>query len=501
MSYRTSRRQFLKASAALTASVGAARFTALSYANILGANSDIRIGVIGFNGRGNAHIDAWRKMAGVRLVALCDADESVLNKGYARVMAAAPTSQPDAATGVATKARVEKYSDARKLLDNKDIDAVSTATPNHWHSLITVWGCQAGKDVYVEKPVSHDVWDGRKSVEAARKYNRIVQAGTQNRTNPAARDAVEFVHKGNLGKVLIGRALVYNRRGSIGKITEPPKVPQSVNLDLWCGPSPLEAPHRKNFHYDWHWFWQTGNGEIGNNCIHEIDIVRWFMQKQELSPSVISVGGRLGYEDDAETPNTQFAVHNYGDSLMVMEIRGLPTKPGSPKVDTYKGQSIGWVIECEKGYVAGSSAYDKNDKLIQSFEPDAKAKKAFHQDHFVNFIDAVRSRKVSDLHADIEQGHLSSGLCHTPNISYRLGQKADPDAINEAMKADPAALDAFERLKEHLATNEVDMTKDKLALGMPLKMDPKTERFIGNEKANEMLKRVYRAPFVIPENV
>jgi predicted dehydrogenase len=500
MIHTPSRRKFLQGTAASAAALGLTRFTALSYGKIVGSNDKIRMGVIGFNGRGNSHIDAWRRIKGVELVAICDADETVLNKGYDRIMKAAPAAAK-AAEPKAEAPRVEKYHDLRKLLDNKDIDGISTATPNHWHSLITVWGCQAGKDVYVEKPVSHDVWEGRKSVEAARKYSRIVQTGTQNRSNVAVHDAVEWVKAGNLGKIQIGRALVYNRRGSIGQVSATPPIPQGVNLDLWCGPSPLEAPHRKNFHYDWHWFWQTGNGEIGNNSIHEIDIVRWALGKQTLSPSVISVGGRFGYTDDAETPNTQFAIHNYGDVLMVMEIRGLPAKAGIAKLDTYRTQSIGWVIECENGYLAGTTAYDKDDKMIRKFEADGEAKKRMQQDHFANFIDAVRSRKVADLHADIEQGHLSSALCHTPNISYRLGRKADPEAIREAVKADPAALDAFERVKTHLAANEVDISMDKAILGVPLKMDPKTEQFIDNPEANAMLKRVYRAPFVLPDSV
>jgi predicted dehydrogenase len=483
------------------AAIGASRFTAISYAKIAGANDKIRVGVIGFNGRGNAHIDAWRSIDGVELVALCEADEAVLNRGYSRVMKNEPATRPAASAPNVAAPRISKYRDVRKLLDDKEIDAISIATPNHWHSLMTVWGCQAGKDVYVEKPVSHDVWEGRQSVAAARKYSRIVQTGTQNRSNSAIAAAIDFLQKGNLGKIILGRALVYNRRGSIGKVAATPPVPAGIDLDLWCGPSPLEAPHREHFHYDWHWFWQTGNGEIGNNAIHEIDIVRWAMKNTELSSSVISVGGRFGYVDDAQTPNTQFAVHRFADrSLMVMEIRGLPSKPNSPKQDTYKGQDVGFVIECENGYLSGAAAYDNKDKLIQNFG-GKEAKNTMQQDHFANFIEAVRSRKPADLHADIEQGHLSSALCHTPNISYRLGKPKAPDEIAAAVKNDPAASDALARLEEHLAINEVDVKLDMATLGMPLKMDPKTERFPDNPAANTMLKRVYRPPFVLPDEV
>ena len=500
MKHGFSRREFVKLSAAAAASSSVSRFTTLSYGKIIGSNSNIRVGVIGFNGRGNAHIDAFRRIDGVDLVALCDADETVLEKGYARLMKAQPVGNAGNDTP-AVKPRIEKYNDLRKLLDDKNIDAISTATPNHWHSLITVWGCQAGKDVYVEKPVSHDIWEGRQSVEAARKYSRIVQAGTQNRSNPAVKEAVEWVQKGNLGKILIGRAVIYNRRSTIGKVAATPAIPKGVDLDLWCGPSPLEAPHRKNFHYDWHWFWQTGNGEIANNGIHEIDIVRWAMDKHTLSSNILSVGGRFGYDDDGQTPNTQFAIHNYGDALMIMEVRGLPTKPGSPKVDNYKDQGVGWVIECENGYLAGTVAYDKKDEVIRKFDDGDAGKKRMQQDHFTNFIEAVRSRKSSDLHAEIEEGHLSTSLCHTPNISYLLGKKSDPESIKDAVKTDRAALDTFERFAAHLAVNEVDLSMDKAVLGVPLKMDPKTERFIDNEAANGLLKRVYRSPFVVPERV
>ena len=540
-----SRRRLLKGSAAAAAAVGFSRFTALSYGNIVGSNDAIHIGVIGFNGRGNSHIDAWTKLKGVRLIALCDADSKVLDAGYGRVMkklnppTTRPTTEPSkelssAATQPAEKPQsVAKYGDLRKMLDNKELDAISTATPNHWHSLVTVWGCQAGKDVYVEKPVSHNVWEGRQSIAAARKYNRIVQAGTQSRSSPQLREAIEWLHAGNLGKILVAHGLCYKRRGTIGKVDEAPKPPETVNLDLWCGPSPLEAPKRKKFHYDWHWFWETGCGDIGNQGIHQMDIARWALGKKELSPSILSVGGRFGYDDDGQTPNTQIAIHNYGDALLIFEVRGLPHKPGSAKMDTYRGQGVGQVVKCEKGYLAGTTAYDLKGEVIKKFDGknvgdgsgSSSVENRSEGDHFGNFIKACRSRKVSDLHADIEEGHLSSALCHTSNISHRLGAKSDPDEIKEAILADTAAqesseklrehlsdlrsvggefieaMDSFYRFKEHLAVNEVEIESDKAALGVPLKMDPKTERFVDNEKANAMLKRIYRAPFVVPDNV
>jgi predicted dehydrogenase len=506
MKLSNSRRRFLQGTAAAAAAIGVSRFSALSYGQIAGSNEAIRVGVIGFNGRGNTHINAYLRMKDVRLVGLCDADEAVLNKGYARVMQGNPKgAAADGAASAARPQRIDKYGDLRKLIDNKAIDVISTATPNHWHSLITVWGCQAGKDVYVEKPISHNVWEGRQAVLAARKYNRIVQAGTQARSNVACQESIAWMKAGNLGKVTIAYGLNYKRRGSIGKVAATPPVPQSINLDLWCGPSPLEAPRRQRFHYDWHWVWPTGNGDIGNTGIHQMDVARWAIGKRELSSTILSVGGRFGYDDDGQTPNTQFAMHNFGDILLIFDVRGLPTKPGSAKMDTYKGLTTGQVIHCENGYLAsttqtGTIAYDKKDVLIRKFASQ-ESRGTVEFDHFDNFIAAVRSRKVADLHADIEEGHLSSALCHTANVSYLLGRQADPQAIREAVKSDPSALDTFEKFKAHLAINEIDISMDKAILGMPLKMDPKTERFIDNEAANAMLKRVYRAPFVVPETV
>lgn len=522
MNQPISRRSLLKGSAAGAAMLGLSRFSAKSYAQIVGSNEAIRMGVVGFHGRGISHIDAWKSIKGVRLVALCEADEAVMEKGYAHAMSESrpkskrhPATQPSKNVAVLPAADIEppahrapaitKYGDVRKLIDDKSIDGFSIATPNHWHALMTVWGCQAGKDVYCEKPTCHEVWEGRQAVEAARKYNRIVQAGTQSRSMASVRAALAFINAGHIGKILVAHGLCYKRRGSIGKVAEAPPPPKTVDLNMWCGPAPLKWPHRKQFHYDWHWFWETGNGDIGNQGIHQMDVCRWAMRKPTLSPHVMSVGGRFGYIDDGQTPNTMFAIHNYGDMLLIFEVRGLPTHPHSSNMDKFKGISSGEVIFCEGGYVAGDAdgkiaAYDKDDKLIHRFS-SADDRSEDTGSHFANFIHAVRSRKRSDLNAEIEEGFISSALCHTSNISYRLGQQADPEAIKDAVKADKACLDTFERFKHHLAVNNVDISMDKAILGQPLKMDPKAERFIDNAQANALLTRTYRAPFVVPEKV
>ncbi len=471
------RRTFLKSGLAGSAGLG---LSAGSWNRILGANDAVRIAVVGFNGQGRSHIGIFEKLQGVRVVALCDVDGAILDREAQRLKVAGK--------------EVATYTDVRKLLESKEVDAISTATPNHWHALISIWACQAGKDVYVEKPVSHNVWEGKKIVEAARKYNRIVQTGTQSRSSAALREALAWIQAGNLGKIKISRGLCYKRRASIGKVDGPQSIPASIDYDLWCGPAPKGPLMRKRLHYDWHWVWPTGNGDLGNQGIHQMDIARWALGKNELSPRVVSVGGRLGYIDDGETPNTQFVVHDYGDSLLIFEVRGLPGAAGTETMDKYRAQSVGHVIECENGYLAGTVAFDSDGKEIRKFAGNGES-------HHENFIRAVRSRKSSDLNADILEGHLSSALCHTGNISYRLGNAVDPEQIREALNADSAALETLDRFEQHLAANGIDLKVSRTTLGVFLKMDPKTERFVGNEKANELLNRPYREPFVVPDNV
>jgi predicted dehydrogenase len=451
-----------------------------SWAQVPGANEDIRVAVVGFNGRGGDHISSWEKIKGVRLAALCDVDSKVLDK---RV-----TQSKD--KGIT----VEGYTDIRKLLANKDIDAISIATPNHWHALATVWALQAGKDVYVEKPISHNIWEGEQMVEAAKRYHKIVQAGTQSRSSEGIKEAVEWVKAGNLGKILVSRALCYKPRPSIGKTEGPQAVPETVDYDLWLGSAPHVPSRRKRFHYDWHWFWDYGAGDIGNQGIHEMDVARWFLGEQTLSPSVLAVGGRLGYEDDGQTPNTLIMFHDYAPAPLIMEVRGLPEKTGSTKMDNFKGGSVGIVIDCEGGYVLVPSyksaiVHDKDGNVIKKFDGAS--------DHFENFIEAVRSRDAGHLNAPILQGHLSTALCHTGNISYRLGHQQSPDAIREQIKGDKPALETFQRMSEHLAANDVDLEKTPATLGMPLRMNQGNSKFVGNKEANHLLARDAREPYVI----
>jgi len=477
---RITRRELIISAASAAGALG---MPASAWGRILGANEDIRVAVVGFNGRGGSHISAFGNMKGVRVVALCDCDENVLARGV---------------TALRNKGMaVEGYTDVRRVLDSRDVDVIATATPNHWHSLITVWACQSGKDVYVEKPVSHNVWEGRQAVLAARKYRRIVQTGTQGRSSGAWREAWAWLAEGRIGRVRVSRALCYKRRDSIGKVDGPQPIPPGIDYELWCGPAEKLPLMRKNLHYDWHWVWNTGNGDLGNQGIHQMDIARWAIGKMELAPRVMSIGGRLGYVDDGETANTQIVMLDYGNTRILFEVRGLPERSGSKAMDRYRGESVGNVIECEGGYIAGNRAYDSQGKMIKEFS----GKGFREEDHFANFIKAVRSRRVKDLNADILEGHLSSALCHLGNVSYRLGKRADPEEVRAAVAGDAVASEALDRMEEHLVRNGVDLKTSRLTVGVPLRVDPKRERFIGNRDADTLLRRKYRQGFEVPERV
>lgn len=330
---------------------------------------------------------------------------------------------------------------------------------------------------------------GGQMVSAARKYNRIVQTGTQCRSNLG--EAVRYLHDGHIGKIKLARGLCYKPRGSIGNVNGPQPVPRSVNFDLWCGPADQLPLRRQNLHYDWHWVWETGNGDLGNQGIHQMDIARWALGVQTLAPAVFSIGGRFGYIDNANTANTQFVYHDYPDAPLIFEVRGLNT-------GAYQGKKIGVIIECENGSMVIPSyteaiVYDQQGKEVKRFEHE--------EDHFANFIKAVRSRKVSALNADIQEGHLSSALCHTGNLSHRVGYKSSPNEIRESLQENHRALETYQRMAEHLAENKIDIAKERLTLGAFLQMDTTTERFTNNEAANYLLTRNYRAPFIVPDRI
>lgn len=457
----------------------------------MGANDAVRVAIIGLHSQGHHHIQMYKEVPGVRIAALCDVDENILDREIKAL--------------ASENIKVERYFDIRRLLENKDIDAVSIATPNNWHSLMTIWACQAGKDVYVEKPISHEVWEGRKAVEAARKYNRIVQAGTQSRSDTALHEVAAYLQGGQLGKILRARGFCYKRRASIGKVPGPQPIPSGVHYDLWCGPAALQPLMRKELHYDWHWVWATGNGDIGNQGIHEMDMCRWMLGEKGLPPRVFSIGGRFGYDDAGETANTQIAVLDYPAAPLIFEVRGLPEKAGMENMSHYRGVRIGIVVDCENGSFVGGAGggwiYDRDNKRVKQFSSTGG------DDHVANFIRTVRSRNNSELRADILEGHLSSALCHLANISHRLGTQFPQAEIQEKVKNRADVSDALARFTEHLSANSVDMAQIKPVLGAALELNPAEEKFVSGCEydlgswANQLLTRTYRQPFVVPEKV
>ena len=338
-------------------------------------------------------------------------------------------------------------------------------------------------------------------VEAARKYKRIVQAGTQARSDMGLREAFEWINKGNLGKILLGRAFCYKTRGSIGKVSGEQPIPAGIDYDLWCGPAPKGPLMRKSLHYDWHWVWPTGNGDLGNQGVHEVDMARWCLGHKTVAPRVLSFGGRFGYIDDAETPNTQVSFFDYKPFPIIHEVRGLYRKKGDKNMDHYRGVRIGVCIQCENGYYTGGFtggwAYDNKGEKIQQFKQNGT------ELHGVNFIEAVRSRKISDQHCDILEGHLSSSLCHLSNISYRVGKQVKMEDVLEMIKGNKELVDSYERFKDHLAANEADFGQTPLVLGAALEFDAAAEKFTGpmSDQANALLRRQYREGYVLPENV
>ena len=399
-----------------------------------GPNDTLRIAVCGVNGRGKDHIGGWNHQNDVRITAICDADLRVTDRAVKMV---------ERRTGTPPKV----VQDIRRLLDDKTIDAISIAMPNHWHALATIWACQAGKDVYVEKPVSHNVTEGRRMVETARKYERIVQTGTQCRSHKGIHDAMAFLHSGKLGQIYMAKGLCYKPRGSIGRMNDG-SVPPGVDYDLWLGPAPLAAFNPNRFHYNWHWFWDYGNGDLGNQGIHQMDLARWGLGKNELPRSVSASGGRFGYSDQGQTPNTLHVSFEFDDSELQFEVRGLITNDEAQV-------KIGDIFYGTEGILAITS-YES----WQSFFGPKLQKgpgSTGGGDHYANFVKAVKARDRKILAADIEEGHLSSAYCHLGNIAYRLGRK--------------------------------------------LHVNPSTESFVGDSEGDAMLTREYRPPFVVPAKV
>lgn len=477
-----SRRRFLQGGLAGAAGLA---FSPRMWARSIGANEDIRLGFIGLgknaSGRGAGHVGQFSKKSGCRVAGICDADTAVLEMMKKKLAGTA----------------VEYYQDYRKLLENPDIDAVVIATPNHTHTFLAIAALQAGKHVFVEKPVSHNLWEGRKLVEHAAKHPElIVQHGMQRRSDAAWLQIQEFLKSGTIGSPVVSRGFCYKNREDIGKIGTPAAAPSTVDYNLWAGPRQMEPVKRKSFHYDWHWQWPYGNGDIGNQGPHQLDVARWLIDDPQACPArVLSIGGRFGYDDDATTANTQIAFYDFKPVPVIFEVRGLPEKDLNfrGRVSKYKGISIGNVIECQGGWVAEGKAYDQDGKEIAKFNKDEGDK---HQDRF---LEAIRSGKVAATHNALT-GHLSAGLAHMANHSYRTGAEASVDEIRKQIGGNALFSETFERMLVHLTDNRIDAASIKPVLGGYLTLDPAREVYTGElaDAANQLDKEVYREGFQIP---
>ncbi len=478
---RLNRLSFLKqtAAASTTFSLFTIAGTRVS-GKVLGANETIRLGVAGINGRGKSHIENFCKMKGVEVTYLIDPDSRLFEPRGAMV-----TSQGGN--------KPQTVQDIRKALEDKNLDAVSVATCNHWHSLITIWACQAGKDVYVEKPLSHNVFEGRMAVAAARKYGRIVQHGTQSRSSQEDARDIAAAQSGKYGKLLVSKGYASKPRWSINR--KPNGTPPAeLDFNLWLGPAPEQPYHENLVHYNWHWFWDTGNGEIGNQGVHQMDLARWAIPGATFPKQVWSLGGRFAVDDQGQTPNTQMAVFDYGDQQLVFEVLGLcEQKSKTPRKVTNEYYTDAGMISEGKFHPRKGGTPEVLAEGPPLVQPGG---------NFANFIDCVRNRSQEKLNAEVLEGHYSSALCHLANISYRLGQPAPFNPKTKQIGDNAEVVASYEAIEANLRDG-LGLKLDGLnyQLGRTLKIDQNAEKFIGDDEANRMLTRNYRAPFVVTESI
>lgn len=496
---KLNRRRFIQSTLAAGASLTAAPYIMRSAAS---PNETIGVAVVGIGGRGNSHIGGFIADKRTEVRFIVDVDEKI---------------------GAYRAAEIERKQgkapivvmDMREAFDAKEVDVFSTATPNHWHALAGIWAMQAGKDAYIEKPVCHNIAEGTALIAAARKYGRICQVGTQCRSNPAIIDAVAFLQSGGIGEVKFARGLCYKRRKSIGALGNYP-IPGEVDFDLWSGPATYSDPKltRERFHYDWHWQRHYGNGDLGNQGPHQTDIARWGLGLDRHPNSVISYGGRLGYQAEQENPdfvdagdtaNTEVSIYDYGDKCIVFETRGLSVDDSDDEeinklFHSNKGNRIGVIFYGSEGYLVHRTythcvAYDKKMNVIKEFKGGG--------DHYGNFIDACISRNHKDLTADVREGHLSAAISHLGNISYYMGEnnKVSVDQLKKTL-GKVGGLDdnlaTLNRTIQHLVKNGVDLNKYPVSLGPHLKFDPVKEIFPESKEATEWITRQYRQGYTCP---
>ncbi|MFP4622173.1 MAG: Gfo/Idh/MocA family protein [Bacteroidales bacterium] len=451
------RRAFIKTAAAGTAAFALPHTLWAGSDRWKGANDRLNIAVIGIHGMGQSHISNFNALDNVEVRAICDVDENLFKSRVKEHFTDEGFKKP------------KIYTDLRKLFEDKDIDAVSIVTPNHWHTPAAIWAIQAGKHVTVEKPCCHTFWEGQKLVEAANKYDVVVQDGAEQRSNPCAQSMAEFLYSGELGEVYMGKGFCYKWRDTIGTV-EPEPVPEGLHYDLWMGPAPEKPFTQNRFHYNWHWQWDYGNGDMGNQGVHEMDIARLGLGVK-LPTKVSAMGGHFMFEDDQETPNDMMAVFEFPNpsgsedkkKMLQFEVRHWITDNGGLIMESGEGSTsymtssentIGNTFYGSKGFMV--KTVDKW-KTFMGREKEPGETGEGLGNHYKNFCDTIRTNNSSMLNAPIEEGFYSCALIHLANISYRVGRT--------------------------------------------LYFDPETMRIKEDEEANSLLTKEYREPYVVPENV
>ena len=475
---RIARRSFMASAAA----AGVA-FSFPSFSKAAMSNDAVRLGFISCGGRANELMGEFSKIKGLDIVALCDPDSARLGKTKNRFPAA------------------KIFSDLRKLIHDDTVDAVVVATCNHWHCLAAIWAMQAGKDVYVEKPLSHSQWEGEQTVKAARKYSRICQVGTQQRSDPMQAEIKKFLHEEQgIGKLLSTRVNRIGVRGSIGKRTEPLPIEKSVDYDLWLGPAADKPIFRDKLQYDWHWDWNTGSGEMGNWGVHVLDDVRnnVFQDKVTLPKRILGGGGRVAWNDAGETPNVHFIYFDTGVMPVVIGLSNLTAGPKETTSSDHPGPGSGYIVYGEGGRFEGQrgngTAFDKDGKVLKKFKGTSGM--GLHQS---NFIDAVRSRQQTSLNTDVEIGHHSTGWCNLANIAFQAGGKFSHEPL---MSVDVDVWQSLlKEMHDHLQAHSVPPDSADVRVSAMLEFDPATGRFTGEnaDAANIWIRRDYRKGFEVPE--
>ena len=481
------RRDFLKASAAGVAAVSFPNLRASAES----PNEQIGIGLIGAGGRGAGLAGGFHQLPGARIVAVADPDEK-------------------RSGGTAAKYQAKAYRDMRQLLEDPAVDAVVIATCNHWHCLAAIWAMQAGKDVYVEKPLSHSQWEGRQVVNAARKYNKVVQLGTQQRSDPMQAEIKQFLHEDkSLGDIKYVQTNRLGPRGPIGKRSTPLPIPSEVDYDLWLGPAQDQPIFRDHLHYDWHWDFNTGSGEMGNWGVHVLDDVRNVVYRDTVSTPqrIMAVGGRVAWNDAGNTPNVHYAYFDTGGIPALIALSNLLSSPTANRGGWFtkagrpvEGPSVGYVVACEGGYYLGQRgsgrAVDLEGKRIRTFKGGDRDRL-----HKQNFLDAIRSRNWSSLNAEIQIGHHSSGWCNLANVAYRCGEAYSPEVVRLIEPDSQIWGELLEEMTGQLAAFDIKPSDTDIRMSPVLHHDPETERFTGEHSslANEFVKRQYRPPYIVPE--